>query len=743
MRNVHLYFRNTVPILLFFALQCCISLKTSATTYYISPTGSDVTGLGTIIQPWQNLSFAITQSIKGDIIYFKAGTHFINVRTQVPVGISLEGVDSNTSIIKSTLSGLYIDILRFDQIAEGVDGSQHISNLQFDGRMITQRAIHIRGRSNVSIYNCKFKDFVEKGVIFEGRTDNAYEAAPILFATGNSFHHNGVYNCAGYPNGNYGSGQLNIGGQEDMLVYSNTMIQNQRTIGQNGWPIKYATGGFNKNLKIYNNILIKNKFYGDYGGDKDWDFAIELWFSLGGIEIYNNYIEGGVDLAYGEVNQVTNYSWWVHNNTIKQAVLNDKFQHGVIFERAIKGAIVENNIFDKVGCGVVINIEDFSPDRPLYQLLENVVIRKNLMMNIGRAPAGGGNGNNDGNNGFGVGVFVHNTALFDFNGLSVDNNTIVASPNQRPFVGIYFNFDAISGNPNNFNVRNNIVKDFYGEWFRTAGTNCTINGLKIQNNNPNGTGQFGNNNNPLYVGNLPTGLLYTNNITTNPLFTSTINYQLQAISPCVDAGLNIGLPYSGIAPDRGYEELYSILPVKFLDFSATENKNKNQLQWVTTNENDLQYYTIERSNNGFDFIDIGKVNFKESNVANNVYTFTDETPAAEINYYRLSIVYKDNSKEYSKVISITSKHNNSLAIISSQLSTTQKELSIKINSNKNQKANLVLFSNNGSKLCSETLILQKGVNAASKKTAALSAGTYYIKIYTTEETVVKQIMSSK
>jgi len=355
-------------------LSLCVSILCHAATKYISPTGNDVTGNGTITNPWQNFSYALNQSTYGDIIFFQTGTHFINSRVYVPVGISLEGVDSNTSIIKSNINALFVDILRFDQNAEGVNGNQHISNLQFDGRMTTQRAIHIRGRSNFSIYNCKFIDFVEKAVIFEGRTDNAFEAPPTIFSANNSFHHNGVYNCANYPNGNYGSGQLNIGGQDGLLVYNNVMIQNQRPNGQNGWPIKYTTGGFNKNVKIHDNTLIKNKFLGNYGGDRDWDFAIELWFSLGGIEIYNNYVEGAIDLAYTVKEPSAAYSWWVHNNTITQPVLNDKVQHGIIFERALEGAIVENNTFDKVTCGVVINIEDFSPDRPLYQLLENVII---------------------------------------------------------------------------------------------------------------------------------------------------------------------------------------------------------------------------------------------------------------------------------------------------------------------------------------------------------------------------------
>ena len=50
-------------------------------------------------------------------------------------------------------------------------------------------------------------------------------------------------------------GNLNIGAQEGMLVYNNTIIQNQRESGANGYCIKFYSYGYNKGLKIYNNTL--------------------------------------------------------------------------------------------------------------------------------------------------------------------------------------------------------------------------------------------------------------------------------------------------------------------------------------------------------------------------------------------------------------------------------------------------------------------------------------------------------
>ncbi|MEI9956490.1 MAG: hypothetical protein WDM90_09365 [Ferruginibacter sp.] len=91
----------------------------------------------------------------------------------------------------------------------------------------------------------------------------------------------------------------------------------------------------------------------------------------------------------------------------------------------------------------------------------------------------------------------------------------------------------------------------------------------------------------------------------------------------IDAGTYVGLSYTGIAPDRGYAELNLILPVKLINFTATDNKGKNLLQWQTATEINSDYFNVERSSNGQDFEVIGKVKAvgNSSNIIN--YNFTD------------------------------------------------------------------------------------------------------------------------
>ena len=133
-----------------------------ANTYYISPTGNDVSGNGTISNPWRSL-YKATSTVKaaGDIIHVKAGNYIETVRCTLAPGVSIEGDGADVSIIQSTLTEQFIAII-IATSPEGTNGNQHISNIKLDGnKRATSWAIEIRGRSNFSIHDCIITDFEE------------------------------------------------------------------------------------------------------------------------------------------------------------------------------------------------------------------------------------------------------------------------------------------------------------------------------------------------------------------------------------------------------------------------------------------------------------------------------------------------------------------------------------------------------------------------------------------------------
>ena len=316
----------------------------SAATYYISPSGNDTSGNGSVGTPWKTLRKACTTvSGAGDIIHVNAGTYTETQQCFLAVGVSIEGDSQTTSIIKSTINGAYIPTIDA-RSAEGTNGNQHISNIKFDGNnLAADWAIWIGGRSNVSVHDVTIVDFYNLGITFGGRIDGQ-PLPPTIYATGNTFYNNTIHNSALYDG--YGRGALNIGGQDGMLVYNNTITQVGRPSGQNGWPIKYTNEGHTKGLKIYNNILTKAPFAAD-----GWSFCLEL-FNGEGTEIYGNTIQGSIDLNYSDPG-TTGWTYWIHDNLFTQPALNSYNEEGIIFEFSFEGVTIEDNIFENIHQGIV------------------------------------------------------------------------------------------------------------------------------------------------------------------------------------------------------------------------------------------------------------------------------------------------------------------------------------------------------------------------------------------------------
>jgi hypothetical protein len=526
-----------------------LSSSVAGTTYFIDPSGNDANnGSGT--NPWKTLAYACSRvKNAGDIIHVNAGTYTEISQSQLAVGVSIEGVGVN-SIIRSLIGGSSFTIQLYSE-SIGTKGNQHISNIKMDGANLTAYgAIAVVKRSNVEIYNCTFVDFNSRGINFDG---NGTATQPTTYAIGNKFHNNIVTNCSEYdpPNDQLGNGLYLVGmcGQQTMQIYNNTLDQTSRAPGYNGYCIK-AVGGFNKDVKIYNNIINKAPFDGT-----TWDFAIELWNSMGGIEIYNNTITGAIDLsgAYGNRKGSYSYGVWIHNNTIGPAALSSttRITKGIHVEQSSEGIIIEKNHIKNVAIGVYF---------PLYYDVENGVessntvsdinIRYNIFDNIGVADGGA-------DNGYGIYFNIASGWSSNINGFYIYNNVFIGHIGTA---NTYWGVEIPNGGTtSNVSIRNNIVENFDGE---PVYGSTAVSGLSIENNSFYNNGH---NNIPVYSG----SETVQNNLISNPLFVSSTDYHLQTGSPASGNGLAIaGLTtdYDGNSvnnpPSIGaYEYISQTLPV--------------------------------------------------------------------------------------------------------------------------------------------------------------------------------------
>jgi hypothetical protein len=94
---------------------------------------------------------------------------------------------------------------------------------------------------------------------------------------------------------------------------------------------------------------------------------------------------------------------------------------------------------------------------------------------------------------------------------------------------------------------------------------------------------------------------------------------------------------------------FAILPVSLSGFTAELTGNEVALSWTTEQETNSNYFSVERSQNGSTWEEIGTVAAKGNSSTVSQYGFTDKTPLSGVNYYRLKMVNIDNSFNYSGV----------------------------------------------------------------------------------------------
>ncbi len=496
-----------------------------AATYYVSPNGNDATGTGSQSSPWKTLCRA-TSTVRqaNSLIKLAAGVYVETQTCDLAVGVSLEGEGTST-VVQSTLSAQWAPILRLSSDDEGTMGNQSVSSIRFDGsNRRTSWGINVRGRSNVSLHHLTMVDFEESAVYWSGRVDSL-NAAPSRYATGNSFHHNTVSNSSKYDG--FGRGALYLGGQDGMLIHDNDISQVGRPPGQNGWPIKaQVNDGFLRGVKIYNNKITKEAFDGI-----TWDFAIEL-FNVEGVEVFNNTIVGGLD-SNTQTRGAYAYSIHIHDNIIGPTALPANDENAITLEFSTDTALIENNVLRNVTRCI------YMTPRPT-SAITNVTIRRNLCSNVGV------------DNGTHQGAAVRideGHATFTVDGLNIHNNTFQSNPIQNPWWGLEL---PRASSSRNVSIKNNILLDFLAGAIVTPNGTGTIHNLAIQNNIIFGSG---NENQPVFNGSAPTGLIYQNNIHADPQFVSPSDFRLKPGSPGINAGINVGLPYLGSAPDIGAYEI--------------------------------------------------------------------------------------------------------------------------------------------------------------------------------------------
>ena len=100
------------------------------------------------------------------------------------------------------------------------------------------------------------------------------------------------------------------------------------------------------------------------------------------------------------------------------------------------------------------------------------------------------------------------------------------------------------------------------------------------------------------------------------------------------------------------------LPIQLISFNGEKQKNYNVINWSTASEKNNNYFTVEKTKNGKEFYEVGRINGAGNSNHLNSYTLSDLNVEKVINYYRLVQTDLNGIKEYTKLISIDNRTDN-------------------------------------------------------------------------------------
>jgi hypothetical protein len=96
----------------------------------------------------------------------------------------------------------------------------------------------------------------------------------------------------------------------------------------------------------------------------------------------------------------------------------------------------------------------------------------------------------------------------------------------------------------------------------------------------------------------------------------------------------------------------SLLPIELISFEARPEADRIQLSWNTAVEINNEYMAVERSTDGNDFSEIGRVSGAGTTHEPQQYFFQDRQPVTGTNYYRLRQVDHDGTTSYHQIIAV-------------------------------------------------------------------------------------------
>ena len=184
-----------------------------------------------------------------------------------------------------------------------------------------------------------------------------------------------------------------------------------------------------------------------------------------------------------------------------------------------------------------------------------------------------------------------------------------------------------------------------------------------------------------------------------------------------------------------------VLPLIVNQFNGNYSDGIIQLGWSTYSEINMDHFNIERSTDGNNFRQVGKINTASGQLNSNAnYTYLDITAERGTNYYRLAMVDNNGNYTYSKTIMVNVDIKG-ISVMVVYPNPFSKRVQIRVNADKAEKVAINIINSNGILMSRQEAQTQVGDNnIAINKVDALPGGIYYIEVVSSTRSLKTKVM---
>lgn len=181
-----------------------------------------------------------------------------------------------------------------------------------------------------------------------------------------------------------------------------------------------------------------------------------------------------------------------------------------------------------------------------------------------------------------------------------------------------------------------------------------------------------------------------------------------------------------------------LLPALWKDFNVNLQNTAAVLTWTTSDEADVDYYTVEYSTNGTSYTSLGNIPAK-NNGGINTYTFAQENLPAGARYYRIRRVDKNRNYALSQTLKV--QVGGTLSKLSLNTNPiTRERVEFYVNATQNDNIIIRIIDASGRILVQQNKGVRIGTNAISTNLPNILPGMYFLQVRLANETHTKKFI---